>query len=371
MSRSRWLRAAIVVLALAAGFLALLGLLSTSVVHTQLIGWAFGTLERRLAIVRHADRVDLDLAALDVRLHGLTLAARDHEDRPFFTVDEARVDLPWSALWRAWSVDAVEIGRARIEILQRADGSSNLPASEDRSHTSSTPPSRQLPIGSLLARDLTVDWRNEATGAGVALGSTSLALDRTDDGSIRGPGRLDGEIAITIGSQALRVTGAEGEMTFDGSSLGIERLVLEADEGTVNVSGALADVLTRPRLEATFEADLDLEPLLARVAPPETAAGRLAVSGQLNGTVADVTLAGHNLRWNDVAVDDLVSRFRVVTPDLLIDDATLRFAGAELTGAWRCPTTARARCGWRGGTWTWMRGSTCSDRRHRWCSGRR
>ena len=331
MSRSRLQRAAIVVLALAAGLLVLLGLLSTTLVQGRLIGWAFGTLERQLAIVGHADSLDLDLAALDVRLHGLTLAARDHEDRPFFTVDEARIDLPWSALWRAWSVDALELVRPRFEILQRADGTSNLPASEDRPPTSSTPASRQLLIGSLTARDLTVDWRNEATDAGVALGSTSLVLNLTDAGSIRGPLRLDGEIAVTVGGQAFRVSAAEGELTFDGSSVGIERLVVEADEGTVNVSGVLADVLTEPRLAAAFEADLDLEPLLARIAQPETTAGRLAVSGQLDGTAVDVTLTGHDLQWNDVVVDDLASRLRVVAPDLLIDDATLRVAGAELT----------------------------------------
>ena len=144
MTSSRAKRVAVIVLALAAGLLVLLGLLSTTVVQTRLIGWGFGTLERRLAIVGRADRVDLDLARLDVRLHGLTLAARDHVDEPFFTVDEARIDLPWSALWRAWSLEVAELVSPRIVILDRADGTSNLPASDARPPAAATPPSRRL-----------------------------------------------------------------------------------------------------------------------------------------------------------------------------------------------------------------------------------
>ena len=113
---SRAKRFAVSVVLLLLSIVGVAVLLSTPSTQTRLVGWAFGALETRFGIVGHAERVDLDLSRLDIRLRGLTLAVCDHEDEPFFRADEARIDLPWSALWDELSIQAVELVRPWLSV---------------------------------------------------------------------------------------------------------------------------------------------------------------------------------------------------------------------------------------------------------------
>ena len=127
MSPLRPKRLAIIALVLGSAGVGIILLLSSSFAQLQMARWAFAALDRQLGIIGHADTLTLDIARLDLRLGGLTLAARDTPDTPFFTVDEARVDLPWSAVWRSLSIETVELGRPALTIFGFADGTSNLP----------------------------------------------------------------------------------------------------------------------------------------------------------------------------------------------------------------------------------------------------
>ena len=83
MGRSGHRRRNLVVGFVALGLLSLLVVVATPIVQTQLIGWAFSSLEQRYGIVGYADVIDIDLASLDIRFEGLTLATRERADDPF------------------------------------------------------------------------------------------------------------------------------------------------------------------------------------------------------------------------------------------------------------------------------------------------
>ena len=113
---------------LSLGIVAVLVVALTPFFQTQLIGWAFASLEQRYGVVGHVDILDVNLARFDIRFRGLTLAARDRSDETFFTVDEARINLPWSALWDEISIQALTLVRPRLSVRTDADGVSNLPS---------------------------------------------------------------------------------------------------------------------------------------------------------------------------------------------------------------------------------------------------
>ena len=139
--------------ALLLGVVGVVFLFSTPFVGTLLLGRGFAVLETRYGIIGHADTVDLDLATLDVRFSGLSLATRDHTDEPFFTVDEARIDLPWSSVWGEISIQAIALVSPRLVVHATEDGGSNLPTPSDAVTDSAT--LQTLPIGELTISDLT------------------------------------------------------------------------------------------------------------------------------------------------------------------------------------------------------------------------
>ena len=305
--------------------------LSTSYARTALAGWALSALEQRFGIVGHAERLELDLSRLDVRVRDLTLATRDQPDQPFFTVDVARVDLPWSALWGQLSVQAIQLLRPRASVVVAADGSSNLPTTG-----ASEPPSggqlEELPIGELTLRELTVDWRDDAEGIHVAVGPTTATLTGTGTG-IAGPVQVDGDVSLEVGGEQIAITRAEGQLAFDGSSLGVEQLVIEAREGTISLDGSVDDLLTTPQLDLAFDAQLDLAQVALRAASEAT--GALALSGEVSGPVRDVVgsadLTSQALRWNTLTLTDVDGRVRVTSANAVVDMLNARVAGGAAT----------------------------------------
>ena len=307
--------------------------LSTSYARTILAGWAFTALEQRFGIVGHAERLELDLSRLDVRVSGLTLATRDQQDQPFFTVDEARVDLPWSVLWGQPSVQAVQLVRPRTSVVVGADDSSNLPTTRaDQPAAASR--LQELPIGELTLRELTVDWRDDDAGIRVAVGPTNATLTGTGTG-ITGPVQVDGDVSIQVGGEQITITRADGRLAFDGSSLGLEQLVIEAQDGVVSLDGFVHDLLTAPQLELAFDAQLDLAQVALRAATEAT--GTLVLSGDLSGTVrevvASVNLTGQALGWNTITLTNLDGHARVTPANAVIDTLSARVASGDATAS--------------------------------------
>ena len=332
MPASRVKRLAIVVLALGT---ATLVVLSMSGVQTRLAGWALTMLANRVGIVAHADDLDVDLARLDIRAHGLTLAAPDTRDAPFFTVDVARVDFPWSVLWDEISIDAIELVRPRLAVFAATDGTSNLPAGDGSPAASAgTAEPLHLPIRALTVDGLSIEWRDDAAGLGLTVGSTSLALAPEGDAT-HGSIRLDGDATIVSGERHFTIASLDGGRAFDGAALTLDQLRLAAGESTVMANGRVDDLFGTPRAEVAYEAVLDLADL-APLLSLETAGaeGRVAVTGDVLGPASeidlDATLDGHDLRWNALDVAALDGRVRWAAAALAVDAATIRLANGEI-----------------------------------------
>src|SRR6266581_4630534 len=104
--RTRWL--------IAFGSVAVLGLVALAVLHTppvraRMLGWIASRLEPA-GLVFHADRLDYNLARLDVRLHNVTLATSRTSTAPFLRADDVHATFGWSTL-------AGRIDVARFEVV--------------------------------------------------------------------------------------------------------------------------------------------------------------------------------------------------------------------------------------------------------------
>ena len=331
---SRAKRFAVIVVPLFLGIVGVAVLLSTPSTQTRLVRWAFGALDTRFGIVGHAERVDLDLSRLDIRLRGLTLAVRDHEDDPFFTADEARIDLPWSSLWDELSIQAVELVRPRLSVRIALDTSSNLPTVAGPEPASNRTLTR-LPIGAFDLRDLTVDWRDDARDVRVAIGPTSATLTGSET-MTRGSVRLGGDASIQVRGEQIVVTRAEGQLSYDGSSIGLEAFTLEAAEGTVAASGHVRDLFGHATLDIAVDAEANLAAITER-APALAVAGRVSLSVRVDGPVRDPTaqaaLAVPALRWHDLVLTDVQADLRVTLLDALIEELTFQVADGELAAS--------------------------------------
>ena len=243
------------------------------------------------------------------------------------------MDLPWSVLWGQPSVQAVQLVRPRTSVVVGADDSSNLPTTRaDQPAAASR--LQELPIGELTLRELTVDWRDDDAGIRVAVGPTNATLTGTGTG-ITGPVQVDGDVSIQVGGEQITITRADGRLAFDGSSLGLEQLVIEAQDGVVSLDGFVHDLLTAPQLELAFDAQLDLAQVALRAATEAT--GTLVLSGDLSGTVrevvASVNLTGQALGWNTITLTNLDGHARVTPANAVIDTLSARVASGDATAS--------------------------------------
>jgi len=327
---------AIVVLALGAA--ALVVVIAWSAVESRLAGWALTSLAGRFGIVAQARELDLDLARLDIHVRGLTLASPVSPDAPFFTVDEARLDLPWSVLRGKIAIDAVELVRPRLTIVAKADGTSNLPAGD---RTSATPGSSddtadppRLPIGALTVDGLSIEWRDDASGLGLTVGSASLSLAPEGD-VIRGAIRLEGAAVFVWEARTVTIASLDGGLTFDGSGLGLDQLRLVIDQSTVTANGRVDGLFGALHIEVDYEAILELADVASLLGLDTTGVdGRVVATGNMTGPLAqpEITAAldSRGLRWGALEVDALDGRVRWVEDALTVDTATIRLADGEI-----------------------------------------
>ena len=330
MGRLRFVRIALLAVVLLAGGLIVV-IWSTTFVQTRLAGWALGSLQQRFGIVGHATRVELDLSRLALTVEGLSLAAEDHLDQPFFTVDHARVDLPWSSLWSDFALQEVALVHPQVTVVTTADGVSNLPSGGNEEDGDFAGPPAQVSIGSLDVRDLTVDWQDDAIPMRLAIGPATLSLT-SEGASIAGPLHLDGGAVLEVAGEQLAINEAEGRLTFDGSSLGLDQLTLRAAEGTVVADGRVGNVLSTPDLDLTLVGDVDLAAVAARVSGE--AAGAVTITAVIRGSPSElsaaVTIDAETVQWDSLAASEIEGRLLVAPSTISIEMLTARVAGGAV-----------------------------------------
>ena len=311
---------------------------STAFFQTRLARLGFSTLDERYGILGRADSTNLDIARLDVRLRGLSLATRDHADEPFFTADEVRVDLPWSALWDELSVELVSLVNPGFSVRVGDDGSSNLPdtgtpATEQRASIEPTP----VTIDVLSIRDLTVNFSDQAQAISLRVGPTTVELTQDGPRTI-GPIRTADAIEFETGEQTFQIDELEGRLWFDGSGIGLENLTISGPEesAALRVSGEIRTLTSTPMANLTFESVADL----SRLAAPFTTAvveGQLSMTGTIVGPMGDpttvVAISSEQLSWNRVELARLKSQLEITTRAARIDELSGTMAGGEVSAS--------------------------------------
>ena len=327
-----------------AGALLLAIVLFTPLAGALLLDPALSWVAGQYGLTATVSRFDLDVAQLRVTVEDLQLAAPDHPTEPFLTVDQAAADLPWSAAWQGLAIEGLSLTGVAVSMVGLTDGSSNLPAGQARRAA----PMPRVPLAQLDVRDLTVDWRDDATGFVLHLPPTTIRL--TSDGSgnaSRGPVAMNGTGRTTWRQTATEISRLEGEIEFDGAALHIHQLALAGPEVTLTVGGSVDALLGRPRLALAYEARLDLARVASR-RPGAIGAGDVALSGELGGTVdrltATAVVAGAAIGWNEASAERLAAVLNLTPEAVTLDDLRLELAGGELAANGRVDREA----GWAG-----------------------
>ena len=298
-----------------------------------LLGRAVGALDTRFGVIGHAERADLDLFSLEMRLERFTLATRDHEDRPFFTVDELHVDLPWSILWDEPSIQALELERPALSFLVDADGSSNLPHARNDTRAPGT--LSRLPIAALDVRELELEWRNDLDGLSLLVGPMTATLSGTA-AAASGDIELGGQASLRIGGEEIVVTRANGALTYDGSSISLQALAIDTAEATLVVDGMLLDLLVNPTLDLAIAGRADVAAIAERVTAAAIA-GVASISADVTGSFGDpqavAALSAPALRWENLAMSDVRADLRVTAGETQIDHLAARVAGGDVTAS--------------------------------------
>ncbi len=317
---------------------------------------AFAFLEREYGVTGTAGRLDLDIARLRIGVEDLRLAARGHSTEPFLAIDQAVVDLPWSALWSDVSIDNVSLRGMALAVTYRTDGTSNLPATGGGTGAASAA-APAVRVGRFDLRDFTLDWRDAARNFALQLPPTSIRLIAGEEtgSAASGPITMDGTARIAWRGTASEISRLDGALGFDGAALDIRRLDLSASEGELTLSGRVDNLLDRPRLDFRYDAQIDL----ARAASwraGTSASGDLAVAGDANfttgGLTASASLSTAAARWNGMVVDQLDAAVTLTPTAVRLDALRLDTAGGVLTAEARVARTpewpGRLEAAWSG-----------------------
>ena len=297
-----------------------------------MLAWLLTQLESNYPIEAGAKQLDFNLATLKVELHGVELAAQGNAAAPFLEVERISLDLPQSAIWSGFAIEAVELVHPRLSVIRSSDGSLNLP--EGSESTSPSAPSQALPIeiGRLAIRDLDVHWEDRAAPLTLSVEGINLELNPVENG-IAGPLTLSGPSRLRRVKET-SITRLEGAVAFDGLGLALENVGIELPEGYLEVEGTIAPLLADPLLKLTYCGQLDLGQTSGWIDPSPAVSGRLAVSGEIAGPVAAPTislvLAGDDLAWADFRSVSIRGATYIADSVADIESLTLHVAGAEV-----------------------------------------
>src|SRR3970282_3054438 len=109
-----------------------------------------------------ARRLDYNLLTLRVGLVGVTVSAVG-EERPFFVADEVRAHVSSRVFRGELAVEEVTVSQGAVQIVRRADGSTNLPRSTRTRQGEPAP----LPLARLLAPRLSIEYQDEGNAIDV------------------------------------------------------------------------------------------------------------------------------------------------------------------------------------------------------------
>ena len=317
-TRVRALLAAVLILA------ALAVIVHTPPFRALVLRYAIRTVQDRYGIHIAAARLDYNLASLHVGLSDVRMAASG-DPAPFFAADRVDVDLARSALVGDIAFQHIAATRARVTVLRRADGTTNLPRSSEEAGEPAA-----LRVARLVAPSTRVELRDEQADLAVTVPDVSINLAPTTGRIAIGmPAR------ITYAGKSSEVPRLAGDASFDGRDLRLNQLRVTATEGSAQIDGVLRVIRRETGLDVRVTSTVNL-PQVARwgVDPQQAPSGSAAVSGRVYGPFdalsAEMTLTSDAVGWSGLQASQVRGQARLAPDRLIISEASLRLANGRV-----------------------------------------
>ena len=311
---------------------ALLGLGAFAILHAPAVrARVLALLVARLSrsgIVAHVDRLDYNLARLDMRLYRVTLATTDAAATPFLTADEVHAVGGWGILRGRLSVARVELAHPRVVLTRNAAGEPNWPVSSERSSAAFA-----IHLGRVRIPDLDVTWRDAVTASHVEIAGVSLDLTPaggTTSGSVRmnGPGRLQWNDRRTT------IDALEGRLAWNSYDLAVEAFSVAVPEGRVRTDGRADSLLANPRLDLHVGAEAGLAALARWIPIDRPVAGAIHLDARVTGNASDpaavFTLTGRDIEAGGVGAIGVEAAGRFADGRADVSALTARVAGGAI-----------------------------------------
>ena len=262
--------------------------LHTPPVQSRILGWSIEELERRFSLDLSADRLQFNLASRRVVMTNVRLAAVGHHDDPFFTASAVTVKLPWAAYRGRLRFDAIEVDGGHVTINRDASGVSNLPPGGTRNPDA---PVRRLDVGALLVRSLDFRYHDEQHDVDIETPGIRTDLkhkietDLTHEANrgATGPIAIDRPLLVRAGQRRVEIKPVTGQMSFDGSTVGLDAVTLDTSDGVFTLGGRVARALDQPTLDLTFTGTADIAHASQWAPPPIHVGGHAEVDATMTG----------------------------------------------------------------------------------------
>ena len=315
------------------------------------LSWALVRLQSAAGFRADISRLDYNLLTLSFSARNVTLAANG-SDEPFFAAEEVRVNLPWSAVPGRIAIESLEIDNPSLTIVRAVDGTLNLPRGAE---TTTEPLRGPIEIDRFLVRGMRARYDDRFAGMLVDARGININLDRPFEGLLNGRLSAD-DVSVHTSEQRTRLSRLDGHLAFDGRTLALENVVLEAPEGRLRTDGQLILLPTVALGGLRYQGHLDLARLAPWIGADPAPTGLVSFSGTADGPVDAITTtidaAGDDLRWSNLGSITARARSAISASGATIESLHATVAGGQLEGSARLPfdesSVGSARLTWRG-----------------------
>lgn len=318
--------------------LALVGVAHAPFVRTRVLALAVERLRADAGIDARIERLDYNLLTLGVSIGRTSLTAVDAAS-PFLTLDGVQLNLPWSIVTGTLVIESLEIFRPSVTIVRAADGRLNLPAAQDDVVAEPSAPLGPVDIGRLAIRDLRVGYADRPGDLSLDGASITLEMSRAGGPPLSGRLSMSGAIEVVVGERKTTMSRLEGGLGFNGSTLALDALTVEAPEARLRLDGTIDLLAADPQVDARYEGRLHLDELAPWVAPGENLSGAVDVEGTAVGALdaPELTFAvsATDVAWRDERRISVDLRGEVSTSAAIIEHVRLGIGDGTITGSAR------------------------------------
>ena len=317
----------------AAAALILVLLAHTPVARAAALRYALVTVQRNYGLALQAERLDYNLVTLRIGLAGLRVSADGSPDEPFFEGDYVSVSLPAGVFLGNVAFKDISVANGRVLVHRRADGTSNLPQSED-SPANDPPP---LLIDRISVPRLAIDVRDEQ--ADLMLHAPAIGIELTPD---QGTIALTQPADLRVGGRRTRISRLNGGAAFDGRALHLMATEVRTDDASMTLDGTVVLIARESRLDLTATGSADV----ARLArwgidegelPQGQVTFRATAAGPMGEPEAALDVASERVSWQGVAATDLAARARLNAERVDIEAIEFGFSNGAVMGAATIP----------------------------------